>query len=121
ADSYRNRRAELERAADSLSDAVAQAEAFTGARAEFDPGVVDAQIQSITQLFDGKNGGFARAPKFPHTSAIDLLLDRYQQTRERHLLDIVETTLEKMARGGVSRSEEHTSELQSPCNLVCRL
>src|SRR2546426_9265168 len=24
-------------------------------------------------------------------------------------------------RGGVDRSEEHTSELQSPCNLVCRL
>src|SRR5205807_9182272 len=23
--------------------------------------------------------------------------------------------------GGVKRSEEHTSELQSPCNLVCRL
>src|SRR2546426_6044245 len=25
------------------------------------------------------------------------------------------------ARGEGSRSEEHTSELQSPCNLVCRL
>ena len=36
ADSYRNRRAELERAANSLSEAVAQAEVFTGARAEFD-------------------------------------------------------------------------------------
>src|SRR5256885_10770255 len=24
-------------------------------------------------------------------------------------------------RPGVERSEEHTSELQSPCNLVCRL
>src|SRR5256885_11989037 len=24
-------------------------------------------------------------------------------------------------RGARSRSEEHTSELQSPCNLVCRL
>src|SRR5256885_13023160 len=24
-------------------------------------------------------------------------------------------------QGGVARSEEHTSELQSPCNLVCRL
>src|SRR5205807_6009629 len=23
--------------------------------------------------------------------------------------------------GAISRSEEHTSELQSPCNLVCRL
>src|SRR5205807_7975115 len=25
------------------------------------------------------------------------------------------------ARGAATRSEEHTSELQSPCNLVCRL
>src|SRR2546426_7014300 len=25
------------------------------------------------------------------------------------------------ARWGASRSEEHTSELQPPCNLVCRL
>src|SRR5256885_6983040 len=25
------------------------------------------------------------------------------------------------AKTGASRSEEHTSELQSPCNLVCRL
>src|SRR2546426_3476082 len=25
------------------------------------------------------------------------------------------------ARDGAVRSEEHTSELQSPCNLVCRL
>src|SRR5256885_12286059 len=25
------------------------------------------------------------------------------------------------AAGGEDRSEEHTSELQSPCNLVCRL
>ncbi len=101
ADSYRNKRAELERAANSLADAVSQAEVFTGARADFDLGIVDAQIKSITQLFDIKNGGFGRAPKFPHSSAIDLLLDRYQQTKEKHLLAMAETTLEKMARGGV--------------------
>jgi uncharacterized protein YyaL (SSP411 family) len=101
ADSYRNRRAELERAANSLADAVSQAEVFTGARADFDLGVVDAQIKSVTQLFDIKNGGFGRAPKFPHSSAIDLVLERYQQTKEKHLLAMAETTLEKMARGGV--------------------
>ena len=101
ADSYRNKRAELERAANSLADAVSQAEVFTGARAGFDLGVVDAQIKSITQLFDIKNGGFGRAPKFPHSSAIDLVLERYQQTKEKHLLAMAETTLEKMARGGV--------------------
>jgi uncharacterized protein YyaL (SSP411 family) len=101
AEAYRNKRADLERAAHSLADAVAQAEMFTGARAEFDLGVIDAQIKSITQQFDIKNGGFGRAPKFPHSSAIDLVLERYQQTKEKHLLAIAETTLEKMARGGV--------------------
>jgi len=101
ADSYRNKRAELERAANSLADAVSQAEVFTGARANFDLGIIDAQIKSMTQLFDIKNGGFGRAPKFPHSSAIDLILERYQQTKEKHLLAMAETTLEKMARGGV--------------------
>src|SRR5256885_5605487 len=32
---------------------------------------------------------------------------------------VVERLLETL--GDVPRSEEHTSELQSPCNLVCRL
>ena len=101
ADSYKNKRADLVRAADHLADAVAQAEVFTGARAEFDPSVVDAQITSVTQQFDIKNGGFGRAPKFPHSSAVDLVLERYQLTKEKHLLAMIETTLEKMARGGV--------------------
>ncbi len=106
ADAYKNKRADLERAANSVADAVAQAEAFTGARADFDPGVIDAQIRSVTKQFDIKNGGFGSSPKFPHASAIDLVLERYQQTssaagKEEHLLAIAETTMEKMARGGV--------------------
>src|SRR5256885_12940931 len=36
------------------------------------------------------------------------------------LLDII-AGLERPDKGRVLRSEEHTSELQSPCNLVCRL
>ena len=101
AESYRSKRAELERAASSLAEAVAQAEVFTGARATFDPAVVEEQIASITQLFDIKNGGFGSAPKFPHAAATDLVLERYQQTGEKHLRAMAESTLEKMARGGV--------------------
>jgi uncharacterized protein YyaL (SSP411 family) len=101
ADSYRNKRADLERAANSISEAVAQAEAFVGARADFDVSVIDEQIASITQMFDIRNGGFGDSPKFPHASAVDLVLERYQQTGEKHLLAVAETTLEKMARGGV--------------------
>src|SRR5256885_7541535 len=37
-------------------------------------------------------------------------------------VDACETRRFRIASYGVdSRSEEHTSELQSPCNLVCRL
>jgi uncharacterized protein len=101
ADSYRNKRADLEKAANSISEAIAQAEVFKGARAEFDAAVVDAQIASITQLFDIRHGGFGDAPKFPHASAVELILESYQQSKEKHLLAMAETTLEKMARGGV--------------------
>jgi len=101
AESYRNKRGEIAEAAESLAAAVAKAESFHEARATFGPGVVESQITSILQLFDIKNGGFGRAPKFPHSSAADLVLERYQQTKEKHLLAVAESTLEKMARGGV--------------------
>ncbi len=101
AESFRSKRAEIERAASTLANAVAQAEVFTGARSDFDPGVIETQVHSVTQLFDIKNGGFGRAPKFPHASAMDLILDRFQQTGEKHLRAMAESTLEKMARGGV--------------------
>ena len=101
AEFYKTRRDEVNRAAESIAEAVLQAETFAGARGAFDAGVVDAQISAMTQVFDIKNGGFGHAPKFPHSSAIDLLLERYQQTGAKHLLAMAETTLEKMARGGV--------------------
>ena len=101
ADAYKTKRPELLNTSQALAEAVAKAEAFTGARAEFDPGVVDSQISAMTQLFDIRNGGFGKAPKFPHASAVDLLFERYRQTGEKHILAMAETTLEKMAKGGV--------------------
>jgi len=101
AEAYRNKHEELLKTADALADAVAKAEVFSGAHAELDLGVVDAQISSMTQQFDVRHGGFGRAPKFPHPSAVDLLLERYRQTGEKHLLAMAETTLGKMAEGGV--------------------
>jgi uncharacterized protein YyaL (SSP411 family) len=101
AEAYKNKRDELLKTADALSDAVAKAEIFSEARGAFDIGVVDTQIHAITQLFDPRNGGFGRAPKFSHASAVDLLLERYRQTGEKQLLSMAETTLEKMSKGGV--------------------
>src|SRR5256885_9857435 len=48
---------------------------------------------------------------------LDVLRGRGRRGRDLRGDDEVRTALRHLER----RSEEHTSELQSPCNLVCRL
>src|SRR5256885_12993074 len=49
-----------------------------------------------------------------------LLADQVQQQVQRPF-EGFEEDLQRIGRDVQVRSEEHTSELQSPCNLVCRL
>src|SRR2546426_5747711 len=79
-----------------------------------------------------------RSTLFPYTTLfrsrtsqlqdyIRIARDQYgMQTFDQHLMDLVAdgTVAYETARTAATkpaRSEEHTSELQSPCNLVCRL
>jgi len=101
ADAFKTRRAEVDSSAKALEEAVAKAEVFHTARGEFDAGVVDSVVESALHLFDEAHGGFGGAPKFPHSSATDLLLERYQSSRDPRLLHVVERTLTGMAEGGV--------------------
>src|SRR5256885_5517807 len=48
----------------------------------------------------------------------DFFLDHFRKLHGRPNLDLADTARAKLL---AYRSEEHTSELQSPCNLVCRL
>ncbi len=101
AEAYQNRRTEILEAARSLTDAVAKAEAFAEGAGQINPGLVEQFVDSAVRLFDLRHGGFGQAPKFPHPTAIDLLLECYQATGRTHLRTVAESTLEKMARGGV--------------------
>ena len=103
AEAYRSRRADVEQAAVALAGAVAQAESFEGAAGTLEAGALERLVDSIAQHFDFRNGGFSRAPKFPHAQAMDLLLDQCQFAAEGgpHLLTVAQITLERMARGGV--------------------
>src|SRR5256885_8824384 len=64
-----------------------------------------------------------RSTLFPYTTlfrSVTQLLIAWSDGDEnalRRLIPLVHEELRRVAR----RSEEHTSELQSPCNLVCRL
>src|SRR5256885_12919477 len=56
--------------------------------------------------------------------ALPICLDLFQMAAQQLRRDLgahAEHQLLALAGGLHGRSEEHTSELQSPCNLVCRL
>src|SRR2546426_6033656 len=57
-----------------------------------------------------------RSTLFPYTT-----LFRSSCSRERSRTRRPSASMPTPASGSTCRSEEHTSELQSPCNLVCRL
>jgi uncharacterized protein YyaL (SSP411 family) len=101
AEAFKTRRTEVDTSAVALEEAVAKSEVFRAARGEFNAGIVDAVVESAFHLFDEHNGGFGQSPKFPHAGAVDLLLERYQSTRDSHLLLVADRTLEAMASGGV--------------------
>ena len=100
AEAFQSRRAEIDTSAQALQDAVANAEIFEGARAAVDAEIIETIASGALRLFDEKHGGFGQAPKFPHSSAIDLLLERAAGSERTNLLEIARRTLEGMAAGG---------------------
>jgi hypothetical protein len=101
AEAFRERRSDVEEEAGKLMHALSHAEGLLGRSAAFSPRIVEQMVQSGLGLFDRQNGGFGDAPKFPHPSALDLLIDWYARTGEEQVGAVIATTLEKMARGGV--------------------
>jgi len=100
ADAFKSRRAEVNNSAQALAEAVAKAELFQSARGTFDPRVIDAVVDSAMARFDEIHGGFGHAPKFPHSSAIDLLLERTRWPDGEKLRSVAQKTLDGMAAGG---------------------
>ena len=101
AGAFREKHADVREQADMVMNALSQAESFAGRSAELSPKIVDGIVRSATRLFDVEHGGFGTAPKFPHASVLDLMIDRYARSGESHLKTVIETTLMHMARGGV--------------------
>src|SRR5256885_9982973 len=68
-----------------------------------------------------------RSTLFPYTTLfrsrrdVGTLRPPRQHPRKRRTLLICGASARQEGEKFRSRSEEHTSELQSPCNLVCRL
>jgi len=100
-DAYREKNGDVVEQARMVENAVAHADSFAGRSGDFSPKVIDDIVQSALKMFDARHGGFGQAPKFPHPSMLDLLIDRYVRSGDEQLREVFVATLEKMARGGV--------------------
>lgn len=63
--------------------------------------LVDDACDALAARFDGVDGGFGRAPKFPSTPALALIGRQARRTGEPRWRDMVHTSLERMAEGGI--------------------
>jgi uncharacterized protein len=115
ANAYKEKHGDVVEQAKMVESAIAQAESFAGRGGRVSAGTIDAIEKSAFGMFDARHGGFGQAPKFPHPSVLDLLIERYARTvkiptsrakgaREMghpDLRGLIVTTLEHMAHGGV--------------------
>ena len=58
-------------------------------------------FQNYRSQFDSHHGGFGNAPKFPPSMGLPFLLRYWHHSGNANALEMVERTLEKMARGGM--------------------
>jgi len=108
AESFMKRRDEVNDSAGSVMAAIEHNESFSGRAGNPGPELVAKLVASVLKQFDARSGGFGSQPKFPHSGAIDLLLDASsrvsvgpngvagEQAKRAALV-----TLEKMSRGGI--------------------
>ena len=101
ANAYRDKYSDVTEQSKLVEQAISLSESFLGRSATFTPRAIDAIVQSALGMFDPKNGGFGNAPKFPHPSTLDLIIERYARTGDEQLRNVFTTTLERMANGGV--------------------
>ncbi len=98
---WRERRDEALETAGSVMAAIEHNESFSGRGGALNLELVDKIVSSILGQFDPRYGGFGSQPKFPHPTALDLLLEVAMRSGNEQAREAFVTTLEKMARGGV--------------------
>jgi hypothetical protein len=102
ANAYKEKRGDVLEQAGMVESAIAQSESFAGKDGRVSATVLDAIRTSALRMYDPQHGGFGQAPKFPHPSALDLLIERYARGNgDDSLRELIVNTLMHMANGGV--------------------
>ncbi|AXC15249.1 Thymidylate kinase [Acidisarcina polymorpha] len=101
AEVWKKQRTEVTDTAGSVMAAIEHGETFAGRSGQLSATLVDKLVSHAVGQFDAQHGGFGSQPKFPHPSALDLLIDVVGRTGDEAAKKTVVVTLEKMALGGI--------------------
>jgi uncharacterized protein YyaL (SSP411 family) len=101
ADSYQNKREEILSSAEAITSELKKSDRFTVSGEMLTTEVLNSAFSALAANFDRVNGGFGGAPKFPPSMTLMLLLRHQKRTHSPEALNMVETTLQKMAGGGM--------------------
>ncbi len=63
--------------------------------------LIAGAAEHFRRTFDNTFGGFGSAPKFPSPMGLQLLLRYWHRKRDKHALEMVTVTLDRMAAGGI--------------------
>jgi len=101
ADAYRQQGDAIAEQSRHLADAMASLEPGAPGGAALPKAAPAAALAALKRSFDAVNGGFGGAPKFPHPAELQCCLRAYGATGDAEALEIVRTTLARMADGGI--------------------
>ena len=101
ADAWKTRREEVLESAGSVIAAIQHNESFAGKSGSLSEELAARLVQSAVQQFDTRYGGFGSQPKFPHPSAIDMLIETATRTGDEKVKQAAVVTLQHMGRGGM--------------------
>ncbi|MBI3011974.1 MAG: thioredoxin domain-containing protein [Candidatus Omnitrophica bacterium] len=99
-EAWRTKRADILSSSQQLTRAI-QESARTGSSTPLTTGVLEQATGQFAQQFDATYGGFGLAPKFPRSHTSSFLLRAWTHTKDPKTLEMVERTLDAMARGGM--------------------
>ncbi len=102
AQKWKSERKEILESSESITQAVrADAQARAAMSHALDEKTLEKAYQQLRSQFDSRMGGFSRAPKFPRSHTISFLLRYWKRTGNMQALEMVEKTLQEMAKGGM--------------------
>ena len=100
-DAWRERRQELIHAGRHVTSVIELRNTVPAQATGLEPEALDAAFQNLQGSFDEVFGGWDGAPKFPQPMILEFLLRYHYTTHSSQALQMVNQTLEAMARGGI--------------------